>query len=91
MIELLDPTNEMKVGQRPRNPRPASLEGRTIGLLDIAKMRGDLFLDEVDRQLRRRGLMVKRYRKPTYAHPAPVELQQQIATECDVVLEALAD
>jgi hypothetical protein len=91
MIELLDPTNEMKVGQRARNPRPASLEGCTIGLLDIAKMRGDRFLDEVDRQLRQQGLMVKRYRKPTYAHPAPVELQQQIATECDVVLEALAD
>ena len=91
MIELLDPTNEVKVGQRPRHPRPATLEGRTIGLLDIAKMRGDLFLDEVERQLRQRGLTVKRYRKPTYAHPAPVELQQQIATECDVVLEALAD
>jgi hypothetical protein len=36
-------------------------------------------------------LTVKRYQKPTYAHPAPVELQQQIVTECDVVLEALAD
>ena len=91
MIELLDPTNEMKPGQRPRNARPASLAGCTIGLLDIAKMRGDLFLDEVDRQLGQRGLTVKRYRKPTYAHPAPVELQQRIATECDVVLEALAD
>jgi hypothetical protein len=91
MIELLDPTNETKAVQRPRNPRPASLAGRTIGLLDIAKMRGDLFLDEVARQLRQRGLQVKRYRKPTYAHPAPVALQQQIAMECDVVLEALAD
>jgi hypothetical protein len=91
MIELLDPTNETKAGRRPRNSRPASLEGITVGLLDIAKMRGDLFLDEIDRQLKQRGLTVRRYRKPTYAHPAPVELQQQIATECDVVLEALAD
>jgi hypothetical protein len=91
MIELLDPTNETKAAQRPRNPRPTSLERNTIGLLDIAKMRGDLFLDELARQFSQRGLTVKRYQKPTYAHPAPVELQQQIVTECDVVLEALAD
>ena len=91
MVELLDPTNERRPGQRSRQPRPVSLVGCTIGLLDISKMRGHLFLDEVERQLRQRGLTVKRYRKPTYAHPAPVALQQQIATECDVVLEALAD
>lgn len=91
MLELLDPTHEMKPTERPRNPRPASLDSLTIGLLDIAKLQGDLFLDEVERQLSKRGLTVKRYQKPTYAHPAPVSLQQQIATECDVVLEALAD
>ena len=91
MLELLDPTHEMQPTERSRTPRPASLESVTIGLLDIAKMRGDLFLDEVERQLTERGLSVKRYQKPTYAHPASVSLQQQIATECDVVLEALAD
>lgn len=91
MLQLLDPTNETKPIQRPRNRRPTTLDRATIGLLDIAKMRGDLFLDELDRQFTQRGMTVKRYQKPTYAHPAPVHLQQQIATECDVVLEALAD
>lgn len=91
MLQLLDPTNETKPAQRPRNARPSTLATATIGLLDIAKMRGDLFLDELDRQFTQRGMTVKRYQKPTYAHPAPVRLQQQIATECDVVLEALAD
>ena len=91
MLELLDPTNETKPVQRPRNPRPAQLADVTIGLLDIAKTRGDLFLDELMRQLQAQELTIKRYRKPTYAHPAPVALQQQIATECDVVVEALAD
>lgn len=91
MLELLDPTNETKPTQRPRNPRPTSLDNLTIGLLDIAKMKGDLFLDELDQQLTQRGLTVKRYQKPTYAHPASVSLQQQIAVECDVVVEALAD
>ncbi len=90
-MEILDPTNETKPTQRPRNPRPATLEEATIGLLDINKMQGDLFLDEMERQLSQQGLTVKRYQKLTYAHPASVALQQQIATECDVVLEALAD
>ena len=91
MIELLDPTNETQPASKPRSPRPNSLKNLTIGLLDIHKMRGDVFLDEVDRQFNQRGYTVKRYQKLTYAHPASIELQQQIATECDVVLEALAD
>lgn len=91
MLELLDPTNETKPAQRPRNSRPASLEGLTLGLLDISKMKGDQLLDEIESQLKRLDVAVKRYRKPTYAHPASVELQQQIASECDIVLEALAD
>ncbi len=91
MLEILDPTNETKPTQRPRNPRPSNLETITIGLLDISKMQGDIFLNEMAQQFEQQGLTVKRYQKPTYAHPAPIELQQQIATECDIVLEALAD
>jgi hypothetical protein len=34
---------------------------------------------------------VTRYRKPTHAKPAPVDLRQEIATHCDLVIEALAD
>ena len=90
-MELLDPTNESEPTHRPRNERPDSLHQVTIGLLDINKMRGDLFLDELERQLVSQQMTVKRYAKPTYAHPAPVPLQQQIATEVDVLIEALAD
>jgi len=41
--------------------------------------------------LRARGADVKRYRKPTFTKPAPVDLRHQIAVECDAVVEALAD
>ena len=37
------------------------------------------------------GSSVRRYRKPTFTKPAPVDLRHQIATECDAVIEALAD
>ena len=57
---LLDPTGEREAPSRERAPRPASLDGRTIGLLDISK-------------------------------PAPIDLRHEIGTQCDVVIEALAD
>ena len=38
-----------------------------------------------------RGVTVRRYTKPTFAKPAPLDLRHQIATTCDVVIEALAD
>lgn len=88
---LLDPTAERAPAQRERLPRPDSLAGLTIGLLDISKARGDIFLDEIEAQLSGRGLTVKRFRKPTYARVAPTDLKQQIVTDCDVVIEALAD
>jgi hypothetical protein len=35
--------------------------------------------------------LTSRFVKPTYAKPAPTELRQQIAGQCDVLIEALAD
>ncbi len=88
---LLDPTAERLPAQRERLPRPTALDGLTVGLLDISKPRGDIFLNRLETRLAERGLTVKRYQKPTYARVAPVELQQRIATECDLAIEALAD
>jgi hypothetical protein len=34
---------------------------------------------------------VRRYQKPTFTRPAPTEVRQAIAAECDLVIEALAD
>ena len=91
MSVLLDPTAEQSPALRPRLPRPQRLDGLTIGILDIAKARGDVFLDRLDERLRERGLTVKRYKKPTNTRPAPLPLRQQIATEADLVIEGLSD
>ena len=88
---LVDPTSERSPARRERLARLASLDGRTVGLLDISKPRGDLFLDRVEARLRERGANVLRFRKPTFTKPAPVDLRQEIASQCDAVLEALAD
>lgn len=88
---LLDPTAERAPAVRALQPRPATLEGLVVGILDISKARGNIFLDRVADQLAERGIAVKRYRKPTFTRVAPIALKQQIAAECDVVIEGLAD
>ena len=88
---LLDPTSETESTARARLPRPVSLDGLTVGLLDISKPRGDIFLDQVEKRMAERGIAVRRYRKPTVIRPAPVDVQQAIATECDIMFEGLAD
>jgi hypothetical protein len=88
---VLDPTSERRLALRERAPRLRSLAGRTVGLLDISKARGDVFLGELERLLRARGAEVLRFAKPTFTKPAPIDLRQEIATRCHAVVEALAD
>ncbi len=88
---VLDPTAERQLPIRPKLPRPESLEGLTVGLLDISKARGDVYLDRLEELLSARGAKVRRYRKPTFAKPAPVDLRGKIAEECGAFIEALAD
>ncbi len=88
---VLDPTDETAPSARERTTRPESLAGLTVGLLDISKPRGDVFLDEVESRLISLGATVRRFTKPTFAKPAPTDLRHEIATSCDAVIEALAD
>ena len=88
---VLDPTAERTPAERSRVARPSSLSGVAVGLLDISKPRGDVFLDRLEQRLTAIGANVRRYRKPTFTKPAPVDLRHEIATECEVVIEALAD
>ena len=88
---VLDPTSERVPQSRPRARRPASLMDKTVGLLDISKSRGDVFLDRLAELLTARGLRIERFRKPTFAKVAPADLRYEISVRCDAVVEALAD
>jgi hypothetical protein len=88
---VLDPTGELETVERTLTERPTSLEGKTVGLLDITKARGDVFLNRLEELLIEKGLTVERYAKPTFTKPAPIDLRHEIAMKCDVVIEALAD
>ena len=88
---ILDPTGELVPAEIPKVARPASIGGLRVGLLDITKPRGDVFLDRLQELLEQRGAHVTRFAKPTFTKPAPADLRYEISTKCDVVIEALAD
>jgi predicted transcriptional regulator len=90
--EFMDPTDSVAVPRRTA-PRPATLEGMVITLLDISKAKGDQWLDRLEELLRERARpkAILRRRKATFARPAPDDLRRAIVAGTDVVVEALAD
>jgi hypothetical protein len=92
MTEYLDPTDSVAV-PRSTAPRPASLDGKVVTLLDISKAKGDHLLDRLEELLRERTRVktIVRRKKPTFARPAPEALRQEIVGATDVLIEALAD
>ena len=88
---VLDPTAELNPPIRERAARPQTIAGLKVGLLDITKPLGGVFLDRVAHHLTERGAEVLRFSKPTFTKPAPADLRNKIAVECDAVIEALAD
>ena len=92
MTTILDPTDERKPVARQITARTGTLSG-TIGLLDIRKPRGNVLLDELERQLKAAapGVTVKRFNKPTFTKPCPDDIRRDIAAQVDYLVEALAD
>ena len=91
MTNLLDPTSEQKSSKRLPLKRISDLQKKTVGLLDISKPKGDVFLDRIASRLHEKGVEVRRFSKPTFTRVAPIELRNEIAGSCDAVIEALAD
>jgi hypothetical protein len=91
---LINPLDETPRRPQTAAPRLDTLAGKTLGLLDISKPGGSLFLDHLERLLMERFGVARivRAMKPTFAKPAPDEIiESLIAGRCDAVIEALAD
>ena len=88
---LRDPTAEAAPTQRIRKAPPQSLDGKTVALLDIGKMRGDEFIDRLEELFAANSVKTRRYKKPTNTRTAPVETIQAIVNEADIVVIALSD
>ncbi len=92
MTTILDPTDERVPVERQVTPRTGSISG-VVGLMDIRKPRGDVFLDALEGLMKEQlpDVQVKRFFKPTFTKPAPDDVRHAIKGECDYVVEALAD
>jgi hypothetical protein len=93
---ILDPTG---TSSRPQAagltlaPRPASLTGMRVGLLENGKQNARLLLEDVATLLRERygaGEATLR-RKENFAQPAAPELVDELSTESDVVVVGVGD
>jgi hypothetical protein len=93
-ITLVNPLDETPRLHSTPAMRLSSLTGKTIGLLDISKPGGNVFLDHVEQLLKQRyGVaQVIRAMKPTFTKPAPdAVIAKFLDAKCDAVIEALAD
>mmetsp|Transcript_13434 Transcript_13434/g.17503 ORF Transcript_13434/g.17503 Transcript_13434/m.17503 type:complete len:484 (-) Transcript_13434:712-2163(-) len=75
-----------------RRSNEEQLKG-TIGLVDISKHNGVLYLDRFQELLEEKYplLKVKRYSKETFSRPSTKSLIQKVRTECNYVIQGLAD
>jgi hypothetical protein len=91
-VTLVHPGKEETAQAAAPPARLASLQGKKIGLLDISKPGGNLFLDRLEQILRADygAADILRARKPTFAKVAPDPVIEQLRG-MDAVVEALAD
>jgi uncharacterized membrane protein len=92
-MEILDPVGSTAAASRPLAPRPASLAGAVIGVLDNSKPNAGVLLEAVARALARQvgAREIRRWQKPGASIGAAAAVLDQIAAQCGAVLTASAD
>ncbi len=90
-MEYVSPFDERRRATEPLAPRPQSLSGARVALLDITKRRGDEFLDRIEELLHARGAGTFRLAKEIFSKPAAPGVIRRIADRGDLAVEGLAD
>ncbi len=92
-MEILDPVGSTSAASRTLAPRPASLAGIVIGVLDNSKPNARVLLEGVARGLAQKlgARDVKMWRKPGASIGATPAVLDEIASQCGAVLTASAD
>jgi hypothetical protein len=89
--DYVSPFDERVRPTEPLAPRPGSISGLRVTLLDIRKNRGAEFLDRVETLLQQAGATTSRATKEIFSKPAALDLIDRITSISDAVVEALAD
>lgn len=91
---LLDPTGmDERAADGTLAPRPGTLRGLTVGLLDNTKPNATELLAHLGAGLESRAAVgeTRLYTKDYFGTPVQEDLLKQIAAECDVVVTAVGD
>ena len=92
-IQILDPTAEDVPEELGLSPKHADLRGKVVGLLENRKFHADAFLQELQEVLiqdfgAREVIYATKF---SYSAPCAQETLDSLASECDVVVHAVAD
>lgn len=91
-LTILDPTERPASAQAQLAPRPDSLAGARLGVLDNGKPNSDAFLTLLVDRLVATGVGDTVWaRKPNIGRLAPVETIDDLADRCDIVLTGVGD
>jgi hypothetical protein len=92
-MDILDPIGDTAATARTLAPRPASLQGAVIGVLDNSKPNARVLLEGVARVLAAKlgARDVRVWRKPGASVGATAAVLDEIAAQCGAVLTASAD
>ncbi len=92
-MEILDPVGPSTAATRTLAPRPATLQGAVIGVLDNSKPNARVLLEGVARALAAKlgAAEVRTWRKPGASIGATRAVLDEISAACGAVLTASAD
>jgi hypothetical protein len=93
VVTVLHPAAEDVAESQRLAPRLASLQGRKVGLIDNHKRNADVYLEELGRLLQEAyGVSrVVTYRKISQSLPTPDAVLNQLVSECEAIIHAVAD
>lgn len=93
MIEILDPTTEAATQTIAYAPRPGSLTGKRIALIENTKFNSDRLLQKIGEILKTEygAAETRMWRKRNSSVPAHQEIIEEIKTTSDVVVAGVGD
>ena len=93
MAELLDPTTEAATQTIAYVPRPDSLRGKRIALIENTKFNSDNLLVKIGNILINEygAASAKMWRKKNASVPAHEEIIEEVRRTCDVVVAGVGD
>lgn len=90
---VLNPAAEGKIVSQKLAPRLSGLKGATVGLIDNHKRNADVYLEELAGLLKEKFGVARviNYKKDSQSIPAPGEVLDDLASQCQAIIHAVAD